>query len=1104
MKVKIEASKLLYKKITELIFFIRRSPKDLVATFFAVFFLIAGQWLFDENKHFTLPVLFKQQQAIFDLYKPIAGILFILLAIGLIIWIIYRLWKVALPPIYIDSKTKLSHAIKGLLAFNAEDGELFSKLERHRELNELYQYIVNPQQSIIVLMGESGAGKTSLLRAGLSHILEPKQITYIYWEAFPEQAEISLLQTINASLNSQYQQLNELVNHSEATVIVLDQFEQLSIEKHPEIFQLLTAIIKSPPPHQLSWVIAFRREYDPEWRDYELSLGDYRLLPMLSLKLFSKAQAQNIFTILASEAGLSLDQALVDGFMSSMQHQERISPVDISIGLVMLNELASQQQKSYLSLEDYQFAGGSEGLFVNFINSKFERFAENEKQSLLKVLLALIDKNGYKRIAEGKSLAQLLKVAQLPEKQLNYMLDYLASNHVRLLEKLPDGFYRLPHETIIPALRRLTSLVLAEAEQAELKLKTAYEAWQKSNEKNTGYLLKGKELGQVLTYLPQLNWQTQDKALFIKKSIKKRTRLRVSTVIAVLLLSLTGFYGWQSYQISIYKNALYNWGIPADLYDYQTQLEKLTIMDQEVRHLDWLKRLPGLKELELIGVSINDFNKSLQNLPNLTTLKILSTATVTSIQGLGSLSALTHLNLRHNNLSTLDNLQDMEKLAALTTLNLQDNFELNSLQGIEKLPSLNSLYLRNNDNLSSLQDLNKLTGLTTLHLRSKLLNNLQVINKLTGLTTLDLNSNFMSNLQGLEKLVELTSLNLSGNKLTNLQGLEKLTELTTLNLSNNNLNNLHGLENLTTLKTLSLTGNNNLSSLQGIEKLTALTTLKLSGKIKLDNLQGLEKLSSLTTLILSYNYNLSNLHDLEKLTSLTTLDLGSKNLKSLQGLEKLTSLTTLNLRGNVLNLRGNVYLKNLQAIENLTTLVNLDLNGNKLKGLQYLEKLTSLTTLDLSHNKLNSLQGLEKLTSLTTLNLSRNNLTNLQGLEKLTALTTLNLSGNRNLNIQGLENLTALITLNLNGTNLTHLQSLKNLKALTELDLGHNNLKDLHDLKNLTALTKLSLKSNYGLKDLQGLENLPALTSLDLFYTSLSSLQGLPVSVTKLMLGDGN
>lgn len=226
------------------------------------------------------------------------------------------------------------------------------------------------------------------------------------------------------------------------------------------------------------------------------------------------------------------------------------------------------------------------------------------------------------------------------------------------------AIYRLPHETIIPALRRLTGLVLAEAEQAELKLKTAYEAWQKSNSKNPAYLLQGKELHQVLKYLPQISWQADEKATFIKHSKQKRNRIRCFAYSFILLLGLSGFYGWQAYLVHTYRQDLLNWGLPADLYDYQTQLEILEINDEDVRHLHWLKQLPNLKELTLIAVQLNDLNELVEKLPALTTLD-LSNTSLTSLEGLENLPALISLDLRD---TSVNNLQSLP--ATVTTLKL--------------------------------------------------------------------------------------------------------------------------------------------------------------------------------------------------------------------------------------------------------------------------------------------------------------------------------------------------------------------------------------------------------------------------------------------------
>jgi hypothetical protein len=58
--------------------------------------------------------------------------------------------------------------IKGLLAFDTADEEVFARLQRHNELLECAQVITNHNFRFGILSADSGNGKTSFLQAGLS------------------------------------------------------------------------------------------------------------------------------------------------------------------------------------------------------------------------------------------------------------------------------------------------------------------------------------------------------------------------------------------------------------------------------------------------------------------------------------------------------------------------------------------------------------------------------------------------------------------------------------------------------------------------------------------------------------------------------------------------------------------------------------------------------------------------------------------------------------------------------------------------------------------------------------------------------------------------
>ena len=251
-------------------------------------------------------------------------------------------------------------------------------------------------------------------------------------------------------------------------VIILDQFEQLSPERnsHRPIFQLVKhAVLVASPPHRTTLVVAFRRDYMPTWVEFEHDdlAGQRQLIP--PVRLFTPSQAKEVMAVIAEAANFEMDDALADDLIESMKNEDgRISPVDIGITLLALNERALGKRDRHLDKGDYRIAGGATGLLAEYMSRQLDRYQESDRSKILLALLELADLVKDHRLPEGRTPEQLAGKLLLPTGMLETHLKDLASPQVRLLEALPNDAYRLPHERLIPALRQLSGLRLAEVE----------------------------------------------------------------------------------------------------------------------------------------------------------------------------------------------------------------------------------------------------------------------------------------------------------------------------------------------------------------------------------------------------------------------------------------------------------------------------------------------------------------------------------------------------------------------------------------------------------------------------------------------------------------
>jgi hypothetical protein len=298
----------------------------------------------------------------------------------------YRIWRLVSPP-ELPPPKDLPSAIKGPMAFTTRaDGPLFRKLGREEELRKLLGWIQDDQVRLVVVWGAAGAGKTSLLRAGLMDILSDTGIGYHYWEAVPSDPGGRMLRAIRESWGNGTrdgrprqegqepstaaqvclpESLGDLVNPSadlcpRKHVIVLDQFEQMR-GRDPSrcpVLRLLRSIArKAMPPHRVTWIVAFRREFLADWSELMISEQEHGFYPPeLPVRPFSQEQAKEVVSRLAVEAGLSVEQKVVDDLVKAATERNDVSPVDIGVGLLILAELHSRQGGQTVTIRDYRFA----------------------------------------------------------------------------------------------------------------------------------------------------------------------------------------------------------------------------------------------------------------------------------------------------------------------------------------------------------------------------------------------------------------------------------------------------------------------------------------------------------------------------------------------------------------------------------------------------------------------------------------------------------------------------------------------------------------------------------------------------------------------------
>ena len=382
--------------------------------------------------------------------------------------------------------------------FNSEIGNTIAAeilaSGRIEDINQLVNRIKNPEQKLIVIHGESGVGKSSLVNAGLvPTLIQPNPINqgmifpivlriHTDWIREPDPSTWNLAGTLT--------NLQQSDNSDILKVLIFDQFEEFflvcqNLSQRLPFYQFLhdclalksVKVILVMRTDFLHYLLECERFGSLELANQDILSRDVRY----PLGNFSPAPAKQLINTLTTQSQFSLETNLIEQLIQDLAIElEDISPIELQIVGAQL------QSQEITTLHQYQELGASPKLKLvqQFLETTIQDCGPENQRTAQLVLYLLTDEQGTRPLRTKKELAIDLVTEST---KLDLVLDILvASGLVLHLPDIPDDRYQLVHDYLVNIIRRQEGEMLI----AELQLERDKAQRRLSQEKPDSFLEK--------------------------------------------------------------------------------------------------------------------------------------------------------------------------------------------------------------------------------------------------------------------------------------------------------------------------------------------------------------------------------------------------------------------------------------------------------------------------------------------------------------------------------------------------------------------------------------------------------------------------------------
>ncbi|CAK7285971.1 WD_REPEATS_REGION domain-containing protein [Streptomyces misionensis JCM 4497] len=438
----------------------------------------------------------------------------------------------------------------GLAAFRTQDAEWF--FGRERLVDQVLQRL--REQRFVMVIGASGSGKSSLLRAGLVPALEQRTVVFTPGPRPLEECAIHIAALAGGTPGRWYEELSaDPANLHRAlrqtlaaeppeseVVLVVDQFEETFTQGAAEDAAFIRALVTAAraPNSRCRVVLGVRADFYAHCtrhsdlvevlRDAQVPVG-----PM-SLEELRCAIVQP-----AVRSGLTVEGALLATLTAQAQGRPGVLPL-LSHALL---ETWRRRRGNALTLDGFRATGGLEGALARTAETFYDGLTTAQRNVVRQVFTRLT------ALGEGtEDTRRRMTTTELdPTPDVRVVLDRAAAARLLLLDQ---DRIELAHEALIRCWPRLHQWLTQDREALRIqrRLTEATDLWE-SLGRDPGALYRGATL--TMAHNAALSPSRREQA-FLRASVEaaaieaargqrrtRRTR-QLATLLAVLLVAAVG------------------------------------------------------------------------------------------------------------------------------------------------------------------------------------------------------------------------------------------------------------------------------------------------------------------------------------------------------------------------------------------------------------------------------------------------------------------------------------------------------------------------------------------------------------------------------------